>query len=212
MRSGSAEGTVAAGCERGLRVLLADERRDALEGLSKVVESLGHDVTPYAISVGEAADLIIREEPNVACVMLHDDDEHALSLISEVVEAGNTPVIAVLRQENATFVARAIDHGVAAYIHTASPTVVQGAFELAVRRHRETAQLSAKVAQLQTALDRRTIIERAKGILMERHAIDDRQAFALLRMHARSHREAVIEVALAVAEDGALLTDGEGEA
>jgi AmiR/NasT family two-component response regulator len=205
MRSGSPKGIAGDSRERGLRVLLADERREALEGLSQVVESLGHDVMPYAISVEEAAELIIRDEPNVACVMVHEDDDHALSLISEVVESGRTPVIAVLRQESATFVARAIDHGIAAYIHSDSPTVVQGALELAIRRYRETAQLSEKVAQLQTALDRRTMIERAKGILMERHAIDDRRAFALMRAHARSQRVTVIEVAVTVAEEGALL-------
>lgn len=205
MRSGAVEGFTAEVPQRGLRVLLADERREALEGLARVVESLGHDVMPYAISVAEAAELIVRDEPDVACVMVHEDDEHALSLISEVVEIGDTPVIAVLRRENAIFVARAIEHGIAAYISSASPTVVQGAFELALRRYRETSNLSAKVAQLETALERRTVIERAKGILMERHSIDDRQAFALLRDHARARRITVLDVALTVTEEGAVL-------
>lgn len=160
---------------------------------------------PYAISVVEAAELIVRDEPEVACVMVHEDDEHALSLISEVVEIGHTPVIAVLQHENAVFVARAIEHGIAAYISSASPTVVQGAIELALRRYRETSSLSAKVAQLETALQRRTVIERAKGVLMERHSLDARQAFTLLRGHARASRITVLDVALAVTEEGAVL-------
>lgn len=207
MRSASAGLSAGARTERGLRVLLADERREALDHLAQVVESLGHDVMPYAIRVAEAAELIVRDEPDIACVMVHDDDDHALAIISEVVEVGSTPVIAVLLHENAEFVARAVEHGVVAYIHSASPTVVQGAFELALRGHRHTAELSAKVAQLETALDRRAMIERAKGILMERHAIDDRQAFSKLRDDARSRRIAVIDVAVAVAEEGALLPD-----
>ncbi len=205
MRSGAVKGSTADVPQRGLRVLLADERREALDGLSRVVESLGHEVMPYAISVAEAAELIMRDEPEVACVMVHEDDEHALSLISEVVEIGNTPVIAVLQRENAIFVARAIEHGIAAYISSASPTVVQGAFELALRRYRETSSLSTKVAQLETALQRRTVIERAKGVLMERHSLDARQAFSLLRDHARASRITVLDVAMAVTERGAVL-------
>jgi len=48
-------------------------------------------------------------------------------------------------------------------------------------------------------------IERAKGILMERHSFDDRRAFELLREHARSSNRRVVEVALSVTEGHALL-------
>jgi GAF domain-containing protein len=58
------------------------------------------------------------------------------------------------------------------------------------------AHLQGKVTeQLQYALDRRVIIEQAKGILMEREGIDQRDAFELLRRRARDNREQVIEVA-----------------
>ena len=49
------------------------------------------------------------------------------------------------------------------------------------------------------------MIERAKGILMERHEIDERAAFELLRDHARAQSRRVVDVAVAVAEGHALL-------
>jgi response regulator NasT len=49
------------------------------------------------------------------------------------------------------------------------------------------------------------VIERAKGILMERHSVDDRAAFELLRDHARSGNRRVVDVAQAVLEGHALL-------
>ena len=49
------------------------------------------------------------------------------------------------------------------------------------------------------------MIERAKGILMERHGIDDAAAFELLRDHARSSSRRVVEVAQAVLDGHALL-------
>jgi GAF domain-containing protein len=50
-------------------------------------------------------------------------------------------------------------------------------------------------AQLQTALDRRMVIEQAKGILMAREGIDAATAFQRLRTGARSTRRRMADVA-----------------
>ncbi|MBI5106363.1 MAG: ANTAR domain-containing protein [Solirubrobacterales bacterium] len=65
--------------------------------------------------------------------------------------------------------------------------------------------METKVEQLEGALERRAIIERAKGIVMERHAVGEREAFELLRSHARATSRPVVEVARAVADGHALL-------
>jgi len=190
---------------KGLRVLLADESVEALEQLAEVLEELGHEPTPFAVSTAEAVELIGREDPDLAFVMVHHDDEHALALIDEAVEYASGPVIAHLRQADVDFVARAAERGIAAYVNAVTPEVVQGAIELALRRHEEQSALTARVEQLSTALERRTLIERAKGILMERHGVDEDGAFALLRDHARATRRRVLDVAQAVLDGHALL-------
>src|SRR5436305_11540228 len=101
--------------ERGLRILLADEDRGALEHLCGVLEGLGHEVTPFAVSVAEAVQLIAREDPDVAFVVIHDDDAHALALISETVEYASGPVIASGLSEP-DFVARAAEMGIAGFV------------------------------------------------------------------------------------------------
>jgi response regulator NasT len=194
--------------ERGLTVLVADESRAALEDLAQVLESLGHVVTPYAVSVGEAVQLIATEDPDCAFVMVHQDDEHALALISEAVEYATGPVIAHIRDADVDFVTRAADRGISAYVESSSPEAVQGAIEVALRRYRDHADLTQKVEQLQTALERRTVIERAKGVLMERHQVSDREAFEQLREHARSRRRRVYDVAAAVLDGHSLLPKG----
>jgi AmiR/NasT family two-component response regulator len=191
--------------ERHLRVLIADEDRDALHDLGEVLTGLGHEVSPYVVSVHEAVELIGTEDPDLAIVVLHEDDEHALALIQETVEYASGPVIAKTEGADVGFVAKAADRGVAAWIESTTAEHVQGAIEVALRRYEETARLESKVEQLETALERRALIERAKGILMERHGIDERAAFDLLRDHARSQSRRVVDVAIAVAEGHALL-------
>jgi AmiR/NasT family two-component response regulator len=202
MSSSNATGTIS---ERHLRVLIADENEAALRGLHEVLAGLGHEVTPYAVSVHDAVELIAREDPEVAIVVVHTDDEHALALISEAVEFASGPVIAQMVDADVDFLARAAEAGISAYAESMDPEAVQGAIEIAVRRYREAAHLSEKVEQLEGALERRGVIERAKGILMERHSLGERDAFEILRNHSRASGRRVVDTAQSVLDGHALL-------
>jgi response regulator NasT len=190
---------------RGLRVLTANEDRVALDELTELLARLGHSVTSRAVSVAEAADLIAAEDPDLSLVRLHHDDDHALELIEELSESATGPVIAVLDDADPAFISEAAERGIAAFAQPSDEANVQAAIELAVRRHAETEALSDKVDQLETAMERRASIERAKGILMERHGIDDRAAFELLREHSRRSNRKVVDVSRAIDQGHALL-------
>ena len=56
--------------------------------------------------------------------------------------------------------------------------------------------------QLQLALDKRVLIEQAKGMLAEREGLPVAEAFERLRSHARSQNQKLYEVARAVVEEG----------
>ena len=59
--------------------------------------------------------------------------------------------------------------------------------------------------ELEGAFGRRALTERAKGILMERHAIDEASAFELLRQHSRVANRKVIDLAAAIVDGHRLL-------
>lgn len=186
-------------------MLVADENAAALDQLAAALASLGHEITPYAVDVRQATRVIASADPDLAVVMVHRNDEHALALIDEAVEYASGPVIVHAIDADAEFIAQAAEHGISAYAETTDPEALQGAIEVALHRHREAARLTERIDQLETALERRGTIERAKGILMERHSIDDRSAFELLREFARSHNRRVVDVSRAVSEGQALL-------
>ena len=190
----------------GLSVLVADEDTEALRSTARVLGTLGHTVAAYAVSVNEASDRISEEDPDLSVVAVHDDLEHALDLIDELSESARGPVVAVVETTyEGDFLARAAARGIDGFARSEDPHEVQVAIELALRRHSQEAQLTQQVTQLETALERRSMIERAKGILMERHMIDDRAAFAMLRDHARNGGRKVVDVATAVVEGHPLL-------
>ena len=188
-----------------LNVLAADEDEQTLAQTDKLLSGLGHKVTAHAITVAEAGNVVAREDPDLSVVFVDDDDDHALDLIEEIGAYARGPIIALVASHGAEFIARAAERGVYAFARPRFHEEVQGAIELALRRHAEKARLNEKVEQLESALDRRGTIERAKGILMERHGVDDRGAFELLRTQARSSNTRVVDLARAVSESLPLL-------
>jgi response regulator NasT len=180
-----------------LRVLVANEREDRIALVTTLVAGLGHVVIAGSTNVNEVGGLTSREHPDVALVGLGTSSTHALELIEHIVREADCPVIAVLEGHDATFVNEAAKRGVFAYIVDGSPEELQSALDITLRRF-------AEYHNLQGAFGRRAQTERAKGILMERYQVDERQAFAMLRDHARHGGQKLVHVAQAVL-DGHLL-------
>jgi response regulator NasT len=170
-----------------------------------LIRELGHEVTAMAIGVQQVAETIARDDPDASLVVVYQDDTQALDLIEEIGEFARGPVIAILEKEDPQFVAEAAKRGISAYAREGRAESIQAAIEVAIRRHEEKRKLVEQIQRLESALERRALIERAKGILMERHNVSERQAFDLLRDHARSRNRTVVDVAGSVSEGHALL-------
>jgi len=181
-----------------LRVLIANERRDRLELLAQVVAGLGHEVIAREIDVREVGAVTAREHPDVALVGLGLSSHHALQLIAEIVHEAACPVIALLSAKDPAYVNEAAKRGVFAYIVDSSPEELQSAIDITLRRF-------AEYHNLQGAFGRRALIEQAKGILMARHAIDQEQAFHMLRTHSQRNGHKIIDIAEAIVDSHLLL-------
>lgn len=192
---------------KNLRILAADENESTLRATDELLNGLGHEVTAHAVTPAQAADLIARDDPDLSVVVVHDDDDHALDLIEEISEFARGPLIVLLGSHESHFLGSAAERGIDAFARPQFDEEVQGAIELVMQRHAEKSALVEQVEQLESALERRGTIERAKGILMERHRVDERQAFELIRQQARRSNRRVVELALAVADGHALLPD-----
>jgi response regulator NasT len=172
---------------QNLRVLVADEREQYLEPVSAAVTELGHEVVGHEVEIDRVGKATIERRPDVAIVALHEDDDHALELITEIVHGSTCPVMALVRGARRDFVAEAAQRGIFAYLDSTSETELQGAIDVAFQRFQE-------YRKLLNAFKDRARIERAKGILMERHDISDQEAFDRIRSEARSSRRRLLDV------------------
>ncbi|MCW3006473.1 MAG: response regulator receiver and domain protein [Solirubrobacterales bacterium] len=181
-----------------LRVLIANERKARLALVAPIVMALGHEVIAREIEVSDVGPVTARERPDVALVGLGDSSEHALELIDKIVRKATCPVIVLLHARDPGFIKEASKRGVFAHISDADVEDWQSAIDITLRRF-------AEYHELEGAFGRRALIERAKGILMERHSIDEAGAFGLLRERSRADNRRLVDLAGAVVDGYRLL-------
>ena len=181
-----------------LRVLIANERKDRLALVAPIVVALGHEVIAREIDVADVGAVTARERPDVALVGLGESSVHALELIDRIVREAACPVIVLLHARDPVFVREASKRGVFAHISDADVEDWQSSIDIVLRRF-------AEYHDLQGAFGRRALIERAKGILMERHGVDEAAAFEMLREQSRTANRKLVDLAAAVVDGHRLL-------
>jgi len=181
-----------------LRVLIANERKDRLALVAPIVVALGHEVIAREIDVADVGAVTARERPDVTLVRLGESSEHALELIDKIVREAACPVIVLLHARDPAFVTEASKRGVFAHISDADVEDWQSSIDIVLRRFTE-------YHDLQGAFGRRALIGRAKGILMERHSVDENTAFEMLRERSRTENRKLIDLATAVVDGHRLL-------
>lgn len=181
-----------------LRILVADGRGQRLDEVARTVVGLGHDVVGEA-SLGDVAAMTASVRPDAAIVIVGESSEHALDLIGSIVTEAACPVIAILDVEDEGFIHEAAKRGIFAYITQGQDAAaLQSSLDVVLVRF-------AEYHGLEGAFARRAITERAKGILMERHSLDEKQAFEMLREQARRTNRKITDIAEAVAHSVLLL-------
>ena len=181
-----------------LRVLIANERPERLHAITDLVERLGHVVIARELSVAGVAAVTARMKPDVALVAVGESSEQALQLISRIVQEAACPVIALLEVEDPDFIKEAARRGVFAYIADGDADELESALDIVLQRF-------AEFHNLEGAFGRRAVTERAKGILMERHSVDDASAFDMLRARSRAANRKLVDIAAAVVDGHPLL-------
>src|SRR3954468_19919099 len=176
-----------------LRVLIANERRDRLALVAPTVANLGHEGIAREIDAADVGVGTARGRPEVALVGLGKSSEHALALIDKIVQEAACPVILQLHAPDPAFVKEASKRGIFAYITDAEVDDWQSAIDIVLRRF-------AEYHDLEGAFGRRAVIERAKGILMERHSVNDATAFEMLRDQSRDANRKLFDIASAVVD------------
>jgi response regulator NasT len=189
-----------------LRIAVADDEAEMREYLESTLALLGHQVVAVVKTGCELIERCQAMRPNLVITDIRMPDMDGLDAIHEIGGSMSIPVIIVSAHHDPEAVARALDNQVLAYlVKPIKQADLETAIAVAIRRFREFQALGRQTDSLRQALEDRKLIERAKGILMQRTGIDEPAAFTRLQKLASDNNWKLAEAARSLlASDAAL--------
>jgi two-component system, response regulator PdtaR len=164
------------------RVLIAEDETIIRLDLRALLERAGFDVCAEARDGVEAVELARSEEPDVALLDVKMPRLDGIEAARRILDERPIPIVMVTAYGEQELVARAIEAGVFGYlVKPFRETDLLPAIATARARHEELKELREEAESLAEALAARKAIERAKGLLMEREALSEKDAYARLR-------------------------------
>jgi response regulator NasT len=183
------------------RVVLAEDEALIRLDLREMLEEEGYEVVGEA-GDGEAAVRLAREHrPDLVILDVKMPGLDGLAAAERITDERLAPVLVLTAFSQQDLVERAARARAMGYlVKPFQKSDVVPAIELAVARHLELSALEEEVEDLQERLETRTLIDRAKGILMDRYTMKEGQAFRFLQKTAMDRRLRLAEVARRVVE------------
>ncbi|WP_436756822.1 ANTAR domain-containing response regulator [Streptosporangium sp. V21-05] len=186
------------------RVVIAEDEALIRLDLKEMLEEEGYAVVAEAGDGESAVKLAMERRPDLVILDVKMPILDGISAAEQIVSQRIAPCLILTAFSQRDLVERARDAGAMAYLvkpFTKSDLVP--AIEMAVSRHQEIAALEREVGTLSERLETRKLVERAKGLLMERHGWSEPQAFRWIQKASMDRRLSMRQVAQIVVADGA---------
>jgi response regulator NasT len=191
---------------RSLRIAVADDERDMRDFFQEFLPPLGHTVVAVATTGRELVERCRTLRPDLVITDIKMPDMDGIEAASAICKDQPLPVILVSAYHDAKLLARAEEDHVLAYlVKPIKDTDLGPAIAIALRRFEQFQALRQESADLRQALEDRKTIERAKGALMKRAALDESEAFRRMQKLASEKSRKLVEIAqmILVAEEAA---------
>ncbi|RRR71239.1 MAG: response regulator [Candidatus Viridilinea halotolerans] len=188
------------------RILIAEDNDLVSLTLEEQLKGLGYDVVGIARSGTEAVNLALRLRPDLIMMDIRMPEMEGTEAAARIRDQMPTPIIMLTAYADKETIKRAEAAGALAYlVKPVNENELPPAINIALARFREIQALRTHVDELEESLEARKVIERAKGILMQRLGLSERDAYERLRQRARDKRTKMKDIAQAIIEAEELL-------
>jgi response regulator NasT len=189
-----------------IRILIAEDNDLVSLTLEEQLKGQGYDVVGIARSGAEAVALAARLKPDLIMMDIRMPEMEGTEAAARIRDSYPVPIIMLTAYADKETIRRAEAAGALAYlVKPVNENELPPAINIAMARFKEIQALRAQVTELEDSLEARKVIERAKGILMQRLGLNERDAYERLRQRARDKRAKMKDIAQAIIEAEELL-------
>ena len=181
------------------KVLVIDDHGPSRKNLTGALAAGGYEIVGEGVSGKNALALVAATAPEIVLMAVGLPDVDGISTARSIMQTAPLPIVLLTSHHDTGTVERAKQAGVMGYlIKPLREGELNPAIELAISRFHEFAELRKQNADLKKTLEARKVIERAKGILMQRQGLSEAEAFSSIQKKSMDTRKPMAEIAQAV--------------
>jgi AmiR/NasT family two-component response regulator len=164
------------------RIVIAEDEAIIRMDLREMLEEEGYEVVGEAADGDEVMSLAEQLRPDLVILDIVMPETDGLTAAEHIVEQELAAVLILTAFSHRDKVARATRAGVMAYlVKPFDKADLVPAIEVAVQRWNEARVLANESKNLTERLETRKLVERAKGVLRDRHGLSEEDAFRLIQ-------------------------------
>lgn len=181
------------------RVIIADDESLIRMDLREMLTNLGYLVIGEVADGRSAVNQARELRPDIVIMDIKMPDMDGIEAAKILTEEHIAPVVLLSAYSQRELVDRAREAGVTAYlVKPYREEDLTPAIEVALARFREFQELQKQVIDLQQALETRKLVDRAKGILMDKQGLSEAEAFRKIQKMSMDNRKPMKDVAEAI--------------
>ncbi len=181
------------------RVIIADDESLVRMDLREMLTNLGYLVVGEVADGKSAVNQARELRPDVVIMDIRMPDMDGIEAARVLTEERIAPVVLLSAYSQRELVQRAREAGVVAYlVKPYREEELSPAIEVALARFTEFKDLQKQVSDLQEALETRKLVDRAKGILMDKQGLTESEAFRKIQKMSMDNRKPMKDVAEAI--------------
>lgn len=182
-----------------LRVLIADDDPIIRLDLKQMLENFEYDVVAEADDGLKAVEAARETTPDVCILDVKMPVMDGIEAVDIITAENIAPTILLTAYSDRELIDRAKAAGVFAYlVKPFKPSELPPAIEVARSRFEQNSALTKEVADLTERLEARKLVDRAKGILMAQHSLDEAEAYRRIQLQSMNSRKSMREIAEAI--------------
>jgi AmiR/NasT family two-component response regulator len=186
-----------------VRVVIAEDEAIIRLDLKETLEEEGYEVVGETGRGDEAVKLVAELAPDVAILDVKMPGMDGLAAAREIAKDRGAAVLILTAFSQRDLIEEARDAGALAYlVKPFQRSELIPAVEVALGRFQEMKALDSEVKDLADQLETRRFVDRAKGLLMDKHGLNEGDAFSFIQKTAMSDRSTMKEIARKVIEEG----------
>jgi response regulator NasT len=182
--------------QQSTRIVIAEDEAIIRLDLRETLEEEGYLVVADTGRGDDAIELVRQYKPDVAIFDIKMPGLDGLDAARVVSAERICPVVMLTAFSQREVIEQARDAGALAYlVKPFQKTDLVPAIELAIGRFREMMTLSGERDALGEQLELRKLLDRAKGLLIDRYSMTEQSAFDFIQKNAMSTRAKMVDVA-----------------